>query len=68
MMRIIRCIRIDKNIWEDTRNAVIEDKTYISHLIEALLRSYLLERAIAMASYTLKGTIYEHDAKPGNKS
>ncbi len=65
-MRIIRCIRIDEKIWDDTRVAVKEDKTYISHLIEGLLKTHLLDRAIAMAS--VKGKDIEQNAMSATQS
>ena len=47
--RIIRCIRIDPILWEDTRNAAKEGGTYISHLIEGLLKTFLLDKTINTA-------------------
>lgn len=75
MRRIIRCIRINRDIWERTRNAVKEDKTFISHVIEALLGSYLsnrtweiLMKGISPKQATRKEEDDEHDAKPANKN
>ncbi len=74
MRRIIRCIRINRDIWERTRNAVKEDKTFISHVIEALLGSYLSNRTweILMKGISPKQATRkeddEHDAKPANKN
>jgi len=49
MSRIIRCIRIDEGLWNDLRKAVKEDDTYISHVIEGRMRTYLLDRTINKA-------------------
>lgn len=59
-MRIIRCIRISEDIWNATRKSVKDDKTYVSHVIEALLRTYLLDRTITIAAG--KGRNAERDA------
>ncbi|HOL44312.1 MAG TPA: hypothetical protein PK659_08685 [Methanothrix sp.] len=50
MKRIIRSIRIDPEIWEAARNAVREEKTYVSRVIESLLLGYLKRRRLSAYS------------------
>jgi hypothetical protein len=48
--RIIRSIRIDPRLWNAFRIACKEDGTKMSHALEGLIRTFLLNRTIAMAS------------------
>jgi len=48
LARIIRCIRIRRDLWEALRKAAKEDDAYISHMIEAMIRTYLVERGMAL--------------------
>ncbi len=73
-MRIIRCIRIDPDIYYRTKDAAKTRGTFISHIIEARLRSFLSEitweelmKAISPKPATRKEED-EHDAKPANKN
>ncbi len=41
IMRIIRSIRVEKDIWERAKTAVRQNKQYISHYIEERLHEYI---------------------------
>jgi hypothetical protein len=40
-MRIIRSIRVDRDIWERAKVAIRQNNQYISHYIEEKLREYI---------------------------